>query len=102
MPYHEDKGGLEPVPLVLRTVWTEQPYLSLGKLGLSCRASWPLHFSRKLKIETRLKTPVTPAPYHVYRGTVLITLVRSLAESYYFDFIDLKKKSDIREGREVA
>lgn len=70
-----------------------------------CRASWLLPFSRKLKTETRLKPPATPAlvPYHVHGGIALVTLVRSLATSCYFDFIDLKKKKgDVREVREVA
>lgn len=64
-----------------------------------CRASWLLPFSRKLKTETRLKPPATPAlvPYHVHGGIALVTLVRSLATSCYFDFIDLKKKKVMSE-----
>lgn len=53
-------------------------------------------------LQQEAKDTATPASYHAYRGTVLTTLVRSLAKSCYLDFIDLKKKSDVREGRKVA
>lgn len=38
----------------------------------------------------------------MYRGTVLVTLVRSLTKSCYFDFIGVKNKSDVRDVKEIA